>query len=91
MTDFDSIKNAIVNSVSNIFGDNDLKKTVVIEETKKEIPGDLTLVCFPLLKWSKKSPENTAQIIGDYLLENEPYFENFNIVKGFLNLSIKQS
>ncbi len=91
MTNFNSIKNAIVDSMSNLFGDNDWKKIVVIEETRKEFSGDLTLVCFPLLKWSKNSPENTAQIIGDYLLENEPYFEKFNVLKGFLNLSIKQS
>ena len=91
MTNFNSIKNAIVDSMSNLFGDNDWKKIVVIEETRKEFSGDLTLVCFPPLKWSKNSPENTAQIIGDYLLENEPYFEKFYVLKGFLNLSIKQS
>ena len=43
-----------------------------------------------LLKLSKKSPEKTAEFIGDYLLENKNYFDDFNVVKGFLNLKIKQ-
>ena len=48
------------------------------------------MVCFPLLRYSKKSPEETAKVIGEYLINNEPYFEDFNVVKGFLNLSLKQ-
>ena len=50
----------------------------------------MTVVVFPLLKYSKKSPEQTAKEIGEYLLENELFFENFNVVKGFLNLTLKQ-
>ena len=91
MTDFNAVKDAIKNSVVNLFGDNNYGDVIVVEETKKEFKGDLTLICFPLLKWSRTSPENTANLIGEYLLEKEPFFDDFNVVKGFLNLSISQS
>ena len=91
MTDFNAVKDAIKNSVVNLFGDNNYGDVIIIEETKKEFKGDLTLICFPLLKWSRTSPVNTANLIGEYLLEKEPFFDDFNVVKGFLNLSISQS
>ena len=91
MTDFSSIKDAIINGIVNLFGDNNYNNLIVIEETKKEFRGDLTLVCFPLLKWSKTSPEKTANILGQHLLEKEDFFDDFNVVKGFLNLSVKTS
>ena len=51
----------------------------------------MTIVVFPLLKYSKKSPDETAQNLGTHLLENELFFENFNVVGGFLNLSFKSN
>lgn len=64
---------------------------VQLQKTKKEFQGHLTLVVFPFLKLSKKSPEQTAQEIGEYLLKNEPSIANFNVIKGFLNLTIASS
>lgn len=61
------------------------------QETKKEFTGDLTLVTFPFVKISKKNPEQTAQDIGNYLKENLDIISGFNVIKGFLNLSIKDS
>ncbi|REJ83499.1 MAG: arginine--tRNA ligase [Bacteroidetes bacterium] len=62
---------------------------ISFQETKKEFSGDITLVVFPFTKFSKKSPEQTAQDLGAYLSENSGLTENFNVVKGFLNISIK--
>ena len=91
MNDLKSIKEAVVDSLTDLFGENDWSKIIVLEQTKKEFSGDYTLVCFPLLRWSKNSPENTAMIIGENLLKNKAYFEDFNVVKGFLNLKLTQS
>ena len=61
---------------------------VQLQKTKKEFEGHLTLVVFPFLKMSKKGPEQTAQEIGEYLKQNEPAIANYNVIKGFLNLTI---
>jgi len=61
---------------------------VQLQKTKKEFKGHLTLVVFPFLKISRKNPEQTAQEIGEYLLQNEPAIAEFNVIKGFLNLII---
>ena len=61
-----------------------------LQKTKREFEGDITLVVFPLIKISKKSPENTAKEIGDYLLKNSDLFIKFNVVKGFLNLLVSE-
>ena len=90
MINFSIIKKSIVTAVNALFISKNIQDLIVVENTKKDFEGDLTLVVFPLLKLSKKSPEKTAELIGEYLLENENYFEDFNVVKGFLNLNIKQ-
>ena len=90
MITFSTIKKSIVSALHALFEGDNIQDLIVIEDTKKVFEGDLTLVVFSLLKLSKKSPEKTAEFIGDYLLETEIYFEDFNIVKGFLNLKIKQ-
>lgn len=59
--------------------------------TKKEFEGNLTVVVFPFLKASRKSPEATAAEIGAWLVENEPAVEATNAVKGFLNITIRPS
>ena len=90
MINFPTIKKSIVTAVNALFEGDNIQDLIVIENTKKDFEGDLTLVVFSLLKFSKKSPEKTAEFIGNYLLENENYFEDFNVIKGFLNLNIKQ-
>ena len=90
MITFSAIKKSIVSAVYALLDGDNIQDLIVIEDTKKDFEGDLTLVVFSLLKLSKKSPEKTAESIGNYLIENELYFEDFNVVKGFLNLKIKQ-
>ncbi len=64
---------------------------VPVQETKKEFDGDRTVVVFPFLRTSKKSPEQTANHIGEFLNENLSVVDGFNVVKGFLNLEISSN
>ena len=59
-----------------------------VQPTNPEFEGSHTLVCFPLTRISRKGPEETARLVGDYLLANSRLVSSFNVVKGFLNLSI---
>lgn len=59
---------------------------ISIQDTRKEFEGHFTLVTFPIIRFSKKSPEQTGQEIGEYLKSNIPAIVDFNIIKGFLNL-----
>jgi arginyl-tRNA synthetase len=61
---------------------------IQLQKTKKEFKGHLTLVVFPLLKLSKKNPEQTAMEIGEYLVANHDFLVGYEVVKGFLNLII---
>ncbi len=61
---------------------------IQIQKTRKEFEGDFTLVTFPLLKLSRKSPEATAQELGEWIVANIESVEAFNVIKGFLNLSL---
>ncbi|MBM78938.1 MAG: arginine--tRNA ligase [Crocinitomicaceae bacterium] len=85
------ISETISNAVYSLFGDEAIAKPLVIEQTKKVFVGDFTLVVFPLLKFSKKKPEETADLIGDYLVNNSSNFSSFNVVKGFLNIQLSHS
>lgn len=61
---------------------------IQLQPTNAEFEGSHTLVCFPIAKISKKGPEETARLIGDYLQTNSGIVSRFNVVKGFLNLVI---
>ena len=61
------------------------------QTTRKEFEGDITLLIYPLLKFIKINPEKLAQSIGEYLNTNNKYVEKFNVVKGFLNLTLTDS
>ena len=63
-------------------------KLVQLQKTRKDFDGDITLVVFPLLRASKKSPEQTAEEVGNWMTLNEPMVSGFNVVKGFLNLEV---
>ncbi|MBC7390136.1 MAG: arginine--tRNA ligase [Opitutaceae bacterium] len=67
------------------------QETISFQETKKEFEGTHTLVCFPLTKFSKLSPELTGDAIGKYLVEHVPFVTSYNVVKGFLNLTISDT
>jgi len=66
-------------------------QTIQVQQTKKEFVGDLTIVIFPLLRASKKGPEQTADEIGKYLQDKVAEISAFNVIKGFLNLEIDKS
>jgi len=67
------------------------ESVINIQETRKEFEGQVTIVVFPITKISKQSPEQTANQIGEYLVEHVENVTKFNVVKGFLNLSIAES
>ena len=82
------IRDQIVAAVEKCYNQQINPELVQLQNTRKEFEGDITLVVFPFVRMSKKSPEQTAAEIGDYLQQNVTEVEKFNVVKGFLNLSI---
>ena len=84
----DKLVVSVINGLKALYGQEVPEKMVQLQKTKKEFEGHLTLVVFPFLKMSKKGPEQTAQEIGEYLKANEPAVAAFNVIKGFLNLTI---
>ncbi len=85
------ICSAVIDGVKSLYGQDVPEQMVQIQKTKREFEGSLTIVVFPFVKMSRKSPEATAQEIGNYLVENCSAVAAFNVVKGFLNLSIATS
>nr|MBP8067383.1 arginine--tRNA ligase [Pedobacter sp.] len=76
------------NAIKQLYNEELAEGVINIQETRKEFVGQVTIVVFPFTKISKKSPEETANAIGAYLLQNVEQITAFNVVKGFLNLSI---
>ena len=87
----DKLTESVLKGVNELYGVEVPARMVQLQKTKKEFEGHLTLVVFPFLKASKKGPEQTAQEIGDYLKQHEPAVASFNVIKGFLNLTIASS
>ncbi len=84
------ISDAVRRSVETLYGplgDEPLQ----IQKTRREFEGDYTLVTFPLLRHSRKSPEATAAEIGEYMQAHVPEIRSFNVVKGFLNLALSST
>ena len=82
---------SVIGGLKALYGQDVPAAQVQLQKTKKEFEGHLTLVVFPFLRMSKKGPEQTAQEIGEYLQANEPSVAAFNVIKGFLNLTIASS
>ena len=82
------ISKAAGEAVKALYGMEASEKMLQLQKTRSEFEGNLTLVVFPFVKAAKKSPEQTAQEIGEYLVANCSAVEKFNVVKGFLNLSV---
>ena len=78
-------------AVKALYGMDATEKMLQLQKTRSEFEGNLTLVVFPFVKAAKKSPEQTGQEIGEYLVQNCDAISKFNVVKGFLNLSIADS
>ncbi|MDR1746603.1 MAG: arginine--tRNA ligase [Tannerella sp.] len=91
MTIEQQIIRAIEAAIRHLYGAEAPEGQLQLQKTKKEFEGHWTLVVFPLLRISGKSPEETAREIGEYLQEEVPAVADFNVVKGFLNLTIAVS
>ena len=76
-----------VEAVNALYGAEIPASQLALQETRKEFEGQITLVVFPVTRFSKKSPEVTGNEIGTYLKENIQEISDFNVIKGFLNLS----
>jgi len=75
-------------AISQLYGHSVDSATITVQKTRPEFEGDFTIVVFPLTRFSKKSPEESGQAIGNHILENDKNVVSFNVVKGFLNLII---
>ena len=87
----DKLQEQIIKAIKEVYKADVNPSEITLQKTKKEFKGHYTLITFPLLKISKKSPEQTAHEIGTYLSEKLPFISEFNVIKGFLNLSISSS
>ena len=88
MNPTDFLQEAIKGGLKRLYGIELPQTEIQVQATRKEFEGDYTLVVFPLLKISKKSPEATAREIGAYLEKNCPDVDSFNVIKGFLNIKL---
>ncbi len=90
MTIEEVIKKGVADALQVLYGLETDPETVALDPTRKEFEGDVTLVVFPYLKVSHKAPQVTAEEIGQWLKDNVPAVEKYNVVKGFLNIVISQ-
>ncbi|SKB42021.1 arginine--tRNA ligase [Daejeonella lutea] len=80
----------IIEAVQKLYGTAVEADKIVIQETRKEFEGQITVVTFPFTRLSKKTPEQTGADIGEYLKANVEDVTDFNVIKGFLNLTISE-
>jgi len=85
------LKSKIKEAVDALYNCEVSDDLIQIQETRKDFKGDFTLVVFPLLRFSKNTPEKTGESIGNYLVENFSAISGFNVIKGFLNLEISDT
>lgn len=82
------ISEAIAEAIQRLYGKTTVGGAIMIQKTRQDFDGDLTVVVFPLTRYSGKSPEATAADLGDYLRGAIPEVTGYNVVKGFLNVSV---
>ncbi|MGI4022273.1 MAG: arginine--tRNA ligase [Janthinobacterium lividum] len=87
----DFILEAAIRAVKTLFATDITTESLSLQQTRKEFEGDVTIVVFPLTKFSRKSPEQTGTALGEFLVHEVEAVESFNVIKGFLNLSFKNS
>jgi arginyl-tRNA synthetase len=85
------LKEKIKEAVKIIYNSEVKDDLIQIQETRKDFKGDFTLIVFPLLRFSKNTPEKTGETIGLYLKDNFTAVSGFNVIKGFLNLEISDT
>lgn len=87
----DILKHQIAQALHNLYQVEVKDEQIALEQTKPDFEGDFTFVVFPYLKQSKKGPEQTAQELGVYLLEQVEEVSSYNVINGFLNLEVAQN
>ncbi len=85
------LKEKISEAIKVLFNSEVKEELLQIQVTRKDFKGDFTLVVFPLLGFSKNTPEKTGEVIGNYLVSNFSAVSGFNVIKGFLNLEISNT
>src|SRR5437763_1263100 len=86
-----NIQHSVISALGSLYAEAFTEKDFQINQTKPEFEGDYTIVLFSLVKRLKKSPEGIGNELGSYLIETNPeMFSGFNIIKGFLNLSLSE-
>jgi len=85
------LQEAVSKALKDLFNADLNAADVTINDTRKDFEGDLTVVTFPLLRYTKKSPEESGRMIGEILEANVDQIDKFNVVKGFLNLSFNKA
>ncbi len=84
------LKKNIKEALKDLYNSDADDKLIQLQETRKDFVGDFTLIVFPLLRFSKTTPEQTGEAIGSYLLGRSESISGFNVIKGFLNLEISE-
>ena len=83
------ISQAVARAVKQLYNVEENPENISVQATRKEFEGNLTVVVFPWVKVARKSPEAVGTEIGQWLIDNEPAVNMFNVVKGFLNITIE--
>jgi arginyl-tRNA synthetase len=91
MTLESTLSTLVIDAVKALYELEAGESQIQLQKTKKEFEGDITVVTFHFVKAAKKSPEQTGQAIGEYLMQHSPVVSAFNVIKGFLNLSISKT
>ena len=83
------LQQTTLDAIQNLYAASVESSQIIFQATRKEFEGDTTLVVFPFIKTSKKNPEQTGNEIGEYLKNNCSIVDSYNVIKGFLNIVIK--
>mgnify|MGYP006286703059 FL=1 len=87
----EKITDQVQQAIEKLFGQNVEREKIALQPTRKDFDGDFTLVVFPFVKLARRSPEDTARALGEELLQSLDEVESFNVIKGFLNLSLNDT
>src|SRR5436190_1283434 len=82
------IRKGLSRAFSEVFGMSVVESELSLQPTKPEFDGTFTLVVFPYIKHTKKSPEETGKMLGEFLKKELSEISDFNVVKGFLNIAV---
>jgi arginyl-tRNA synthetase len=91
MTILQVLEDKLIEAIEVLYGSKIDHNLVQIQPTKKEFTGDFTIIVFPLTRVSRKKPEETGEELGQWLTNNTEQIKNFNVIKGFLNISLDDS